>query len=416
MKFGNTTIGGMSFGSTRIGGAKYGNIPVYTSEPASTDIPYIRGGADGSYIDTGITPDSTTQVIVWARNINANGSYEWLLGSRVSGTSSGLTFSAPGGAQTGLFQIQFAGTSILSGDAFRYLGGYHKYDITAAKLIIDDEVVITGTSVSFSNSLNIHLFGMNNNGSHVNAGTSFDICACKIYKNNVLVRDFTAVNSTVVGLYDSVSQSLFTNVGSGSFTFGKFNENAYTPLEYIECNGQSYFNTGLYGTYSLPIVIKFSPNGGKEFHFLLGARTTSSSEKLMFRIGDSTTANNNFAFGYTTQDLILYTGQSQSNEKLIWTKINNVSRLYKNASQLGDQGTGNTWSAFTTSYPLFVGSLNNAGSSVAGFLGKIYYAGFGLSANFVPAKVNDVTGMYDTYNDVFYPSISGTNFVAGPEL
>lgn len=30
--------------------------------------PYIRGGADGSYIDTGIIPNENTRVIVWARN------------------------------------------------------------------------------------------------------------------------------------------------------------------------------------------------------------------------------------------------------------------------------------------------------------------------------------------------------------
>ena len=38
-------------------------------------IPYVRGGGDGSYIDTGITPDPTTKVIVWARNWNPGYSY-----------------------------------------------------------------------------------------------------------------------------------------------------------------------------------------------------------------------------------------------------------------------------------------------------------------------------------------------------
>lgn len=412
---GTNKIGKIYLGPTAIGKAYLGNNLVFQQggvQPVM--VPYIRGGADGSYIDTGITPDNTVRVIVWARNINHNGSYEWFLGSRVSGSNSGLTFSAPGGAQAGMLQIQFAGTSKQSGDALRYAGGYHKYEITSAQLLIDDDVIISGTSATFSNSLNIHLFGMNNNGNHVAAGTSLDICACKIYKNDVLVRDYTAVNSPSIGLYDAVSQTLFTNAGSGSLTYGEFDKNAYTPLEYIECARQSYFNTGLLGTYSLPIVTKFSPNGSTEFYFLLGARTSGSSGLLTYRIGDATRENKNYSFGYNTSDHLLYNDASQTGESLIWTKVNNVSRLYKNGAQLGDAGTGSTSSSFTTAYPLFLGALNNAGSSVAGFVGKIHYAGFGESANYVPAKQGSQVGMYDTYNDVFHPSATDTPFVAGP--
>lgn len=58
MKFGNTTIGGMSFGSTRIGGAKYGNTLVFQSGSGPTPPPYIEVEyieSDGTaYIDTGI--------------------------------------------------------------------------------------------------------------------------------------------------------------------------------------------------------------------------------------------------------------------------------------------------------------------------------------------------------------------------
>lgn len=406
----------MSFGSTRIGGAKYGNIPVYTSGPASTDIPYIRGGADGSYIDTGITAGNTIKVVIWARNINHSGSYEWFLGSRVNGSYSGLTFSAPGGAQTGILQIQFAGTSKQSKDALRYAGGYHKFEISSARLLVDDNVIISGTSTTFSNTLNIHLFGVNNNGNHIAAGTSLDICACKIYKKDVLVRDYTAVNSPSVGLYDAVSQTLFTNAGSGSLTYGEFDKNAYTPLEYIECAGQSYFNTGLLGTYSLPIVTKFSPNGSNSLYFLLGARTSGSSGLLTYRIGDTTIGNKNFSFGYDTSDHLLYNNASQTGESLIWAKANNVSRLYKNGTQLGNAGTGSTSSSFTTAYPLFLGALNNAGSGMAGFVGKIHYAGFGKAANYVPAKQGTQVGMYDTYNDMFHASATDTPFIAGPTI
>ena len=39
------------------------------STPAPTGkVAYIRGGDDGSYIDTGIIPDNNTRIVVWARN------------------------------------------------------------------------------------------------------------------------------------------------------------------------------------------------------------------------------------------------------------------------------------------------------------------------------------------------------------
>jgi hypothetical protein len=50
------------------------------------------------------------------------------------------------------------------------------------------------------------------------------------------------------------------------------------------------------------------------------------------------------------------------------------------------------------------------------FIGNIYYVGFGSQCNLVPVKVNGVAGMYDTYNDIFYSSISGTDFTAGNEI
>lgn len=55
MKFGDTTIGGMSLGSTRIGGAKLGNTLVYQSGPSLPDGPLEYIETDGSaYINTGI--------------------------------------------------------------------------------------------------------------------------------------------------------------------------------------------------------------------------------------------------------------------------------------------------------------------------------------------------------------------------
>lgn len=75
-----------------------------------------------------------------------------------------------------------------------------------------------------------------------------------------------------------------------------------------------------------------------------------------------------------------------------------------------------TAATFTCDYNIYVGGVNSAGNAGSFCSAKYYFLGFGSNRNFVPAKVNNVAGMYDTYNDVFYQSASGTAFVAGSEI
>lgn len=406
----------MSFGSTIIGGAKYGNIPVYTSGPASTDIPYIRGGADGSYIDTGITADNTVKVVIWARNWGVGASQ--MFGCREGATQNTFLIANyfVDGSNTGSINLCYAqSNATYVKDQFHNLGGYHKYEYYGGTLKVDDVVVGTAPSGVFSNSLNIHIFGFNNNGSHIVCNNPFDVCKAEIWKSDALVRRFTAVNTPSVGLYDSVSGTLFTNAGSGAFSYGTFDLSEYTPLQYVECSDTSYIDTGILGTNVLPIAVKFRPSGAAAFRFLLGARTSSSSGRLEFRIGDATTPNKVYTFCYNSGDYLIYNVASQTGNDLVWTKTNNISRLNNSQEKLGSDATGPT-GTFSTTYPLFVGALNSAGNGIAGFLGRIYYAGFGGSGNFVPMLHNGVAGLYEMYSDTFHPSLSANPFVAGPSL
>ena len=74
-------------------------------------------------------------------------------------------------------------------------------------------------------------------------------------------------------------------------------------------------------------------------------------------------------------------------------------------------------SSYSTEVPLAIGTcwVNNTSTVISSFVGNIYYVNLG-EYNYVPAKVNGVAGMYDTYNDVFYPSTTSTPFTAGPEI
>ena len=299
----------------------------------------------------------------------------------------------------------------------RYLSNYHKYEMNANELLVDDTTIATCGGTFSGNNLNISLFGLNTNGTVTSSPSPIDICACKIYKGGVLVRDYTPVNSPSVGLYDAVSDTVFTNAGGGSFTYGEFDRNAYTPLEYVECTGASYFDTGINGTYSLPIVAKFQPrSNAPRFSAVLGSRTSSSAGMCYFQVGNATRADAEFSFNFNnTMSAMWLPGVSQTGHDFVFVKNNNTATIYENHASKGDT-TVTAASTFSTTYPMYIGAFNNAGSSVNGFMGYLYFVGFSSAANFVPAKKGNKVGMYDTYNDVFKESESSTPFVAGPKL
>ena len=79
--------------------------------------------------------------------------------------------------------------------------------------------------VDFSNGLNNYLFAINNGGTGLvsTSATGYQrIYYCKIWKNDVLVRDYIPVRKNGVGyMFDRVSKTLFGNVaGSGAFSYG----------------------------------------------------------------------------------------------------------------------------------------------------------------------------------------------------
>ena len=414
----------MSFGSTKIGGAKFGNTLVFQPgggvQPVM--IPYIRGGADGSYIDTGITADNTVKMIVWARNFNPTTGF--LFGSRTAVGEDAFNIGTHANTKTGLIRVDYAHTNdTYSSDAFAKLSGYHKYELYGGECNVDDTVIATATPATFGNAFGIHIIGNNNGGTHADVSLPIDICAAQIYKNGILVRDFTPVESPNAGLYDAVSDTVFTNAGTGLLTYGTFNRNAYTPLEYIGTTDAQYFDSGIIGTYALPVVCEFTPtNSIARWHSVLGYRATGSNFEIS--LGVATSGNNNtrlyWRFGTNDSVSTVFTGSSSNkltNKKVIAVKTNGTLTAFYAAAQIGTASKTES-SSFQTNGNLFVCGYNteNGIKDTELFSGLLYFLGFGTLRNFVPGEVGGVAGMYDTYHDTFYPSASATPFIAGPTI
>ena len=431
IKLGNNNIGKIYLGSNSIGKAYLGGNLVYSkgSGPGpqpTINVAYIRGGADGSYIDTGITADNTTRVIVWARNVNPG--CVFFFGSRVAFQDSSFAIVADGSSETGRIRVDYGNTFYKADDQFSNLSGYHKYELNQGVFKVDDITVATVNAGTFSNAYNIHLLGVNTAGTHSSVNFPIDICACKIYKNGVLVRDYTAVNSPSVGLYDAVSDTVFTNSGSGNFAYGTFYTNAYTPLAYVECSGAQYFDSGVPGTYEDAIVAQIMlTNSDIRFTWPLGVYDDSISpnEACGIYFGNATLLNARAyaRLGSGTSSLTIDGSNSPgkySNKKLVLLKSLNTASIYYNNTLLGSSQTASAMtSGFSTQNNMAVGTRYVSASVYSAneaLIGRIYYCMFGDKRSFVPAKQGEDVGMYDTYNDIFYKSVTNTDFIAGPEL
>lgn len=393
-------------------GGRGGITPPTPPEP-SDNIAYIRGGgSDGAYIDTGIVPDSSTRVIVWARNWNPGGeNYTFLFGSRVSGTQAMFALSSLNGANTGKIRISYGAVNTDLLDKWSLFSWYHKYELNGKDFYVDDVLVGSGETGTISSSLNIYLFGLNNNGSYAGTNLPIDICAAKIYQNGILVRDYTAVNTPSVGLYDSISNTVFTNAGGGSFTYGTFNMSSYERLDYISCNEDAYFDSGVYGGYSLPVVCKFNcptiPG-----RCCVGYRGTS--DWMEFEISNTGGVRVYYRLASDAQWRYFYTNSDPSkvagNDIVLIKGTTNSATIYKNYAKLGNTISPTSSTGYVSSDTLAVAALKTSNSFAERFIGKLYYVGLGSQRSYVPAKYGSSVGMYDTYNDVFKMSESGVPF------
>lgn len=428
---GTNKIGKMYLGTTEIAKAYLGNNLVYQqgSQPQPVMIPYIRGGADGSYINTGINPDSTTKVIIWARNWNPAGGI--ICGARNGANVQNFFLAANRGTPDVMTIGYGGGATAMTGNQYRYFSSYHKYELNGNVLSIDDTVIGSAATATVSCSYPLHLLGLNSGGTHANTNFMIDICACQIYKNNVLVRDFTAVNSPSVGLYDAVSDTVFTNAGSGSFVYGTFNQNAYTRLEYIECAAAQGFDTGATIAYSDIMICRFmTTQSTPRVYYVFSAPTTRIVDgyKSACSVAISSASDLNrycaFTFGRvassgTISSVSIYNSTSPrlTNLLLTFVKWDNKGRLYLNDAAIGTEGTATSASSgIQTDDTCVLGGASLAFATETNFTGRFYYFGIGSKRSLVAAKVNNIAGMYDNYNDVFYPSATSTPFIAGPNI
>ena len=205
------------------GGTKQGLPDGYTQ------VEYLQSTGT-QYIDTGYYPNQNTKFEISGTQANAD--------SALFGLSAvfycfdngrDATFYGFCG-NTGSFNFAIGGTPVvltMSASDGIVINGTKYADLTAGS-----------TTANYS----MALFGrMNNATGVVEKLGAHKINYAKIYDNNVLVRNFIPAkrnSDNVVGMYDTVSQTFFTNAGTGTFTAGgEAVPTPDTPMDIISNNG-----------------------------------------------------------------------------------------------------------------------------------------------------------------------------------
>ena len=237
------------------------------------------------YIDTGFKANTTTTKFVGAFTLTQKVT-GGLLGSR-NATSSGTHACNVFVLAEGKFRVDWAnGTNVhhTVTETDYVVGTKYEMEITRGT------VVINGTTKSSSNRTSIDQLGnflignFNNVNEPYNNGFIGYIHECKLYSNDVLIRDFIPVkriSDNVVGMYDIVTETFFTNAGTGVFVAGTTvvsNEIKSVAEEedntiFIKIN--DYIVTNI----SLPIPLRSLPNGVAD---------TIEGNKLVQRVGKVT--------------------------------------------------------------------------------------------------------------------------------
>ena len=234
----------ISYSNMTATGGGINTISLIESNASSTDyeeLEYLE--ATGiQYIDTGILAGSDIKAEVKYKPTNTSAAYCALGGRDFSSGDNRNAFGIWANV-SGKTRFDFQSASVLS-----TLGS----STSSWNIAIKDGVknYFNGTqeesnaTTTFASTRNMYLFAMFS-GSSVTGNMVGSIAYCRIWKAGVLVRDFIPAkrnSDSVIGMYDRVLGTFFTNSGSDDFTAGP-SKGALQNTETTYVNSKNLYNT-----------------------------------------------------------------------------------------------------------------------------------------------------------------------------
>ncbi|MCQ2580994.1 MAG: hypothetical protein MJ164_02380 [Alphaproteobacteria bacterium] len=234
--------------------------PVFATLPAGyTELEYIESTGMGQYINTGVSANLQTSAEV-AFSLTDDTGYPAVFGGRVSITSNAFNLWAKSPTATGGISINYDGQgAIVNSGVVAALDTKYKVYFSSSKYVINDTETINITGVNSFTSPDLWLFDTNG-GSTSTSGASNrklvgKIYSCKIWVGDTLVRYYIPAkhnSDNVLGMYDTVSGTFFTNQGTGDFIAGPIKyRNLFNKDNYMKTSDNLYVPAKGTGTTSI---------------------------------------------------------------------------------------------------------------------------------------------------------------------
>ena len=195
------------------------------SVPAGyTQLEYIESSGT-QYIDTGISaPNGFKAVIDWMFTDFSGGNSKTVLGSEDSASPWACNWLQKRGGSD--YYWALGAYSVLGMSAVISTNTRYSIDMSTVKgasyLKVDGDSIITDTNSNSRSSNSIYIFATNQTGT-AGDSSSARLYSCKIIKDDETVRNYIPAKRNsdgVVGLYDLISKTFFTNAGTGTFAAG----------------------------------------------------------------------------------------------------------------------------------------------------------------------------------------------------
>ena len=408
-----------------------------------TRLSYIESSGT-QYINTGIAPNSLTRVDYKVRPLEGSSDWTMIIAARMTSSNTGRFFP--------IAYASPANTLVRTtyGDAQETIQFSANQDLVGSFDAKNSVSTINNVSYSLANnnfnvqyySNHIYLFGGSGYGDNLWLSKA-RIYYVKIWDNTTLVRSLIPCKRNsdgVIGMYDSAFKSFYTNQGTGTFIAGeevktpsptnrmpiwcnngifKIRNTSglpllYTKLKYIESSGTQYIDTGFSPDSNTKVEYKVkSLENSRASSMIIGTRLSSSGTGRFFPIAYDHLSPMTMRTTYGNIDTFTNFGLNEIlegtfNPRSNYSTINDTSYSLANSGFVKSENNN-----------LYLFGTSGYGSDLWLSTARIYYVKITdlntVVRNFVPCRRNsdNVVGMYDKINDVFYTNSGTGTFIAG---
>lgn len=387
-------------------------------------VEYIES-TGSQFIDVGVVPKSTSRMVleVAMTNLASNNRNGWHSSGNLESFSCGSYTSH----STYYMTCSSSSSYVMSDIPFDYKK--HVFDISNKALICDGTSYGTGNiGDTATTGQTIYIFALHDEGETSNPyGAQFGwekIYSCQVYDGDILIRYLIPCYRKYdgkTGMYDTVNDKFYENGGTGEFKKGpdtKSLPSEYQAVDGIGSTGTQFIDTGVKLLTNFEINIQWKTQTSGVRQAIMSSYdpqvTHSNKNYWCFELR----ADNTFRWVTYNQDE--YESGTSTIDEIYDSKItcnNGSAVIYRNNVQQ------------TT-----LQSLVNAASNLLLFDDYRHDSTFGneiiwiyscsivnngvIVRNFVPCyrKSDNVIGMYDLINDIFYTNLGTGTFSKGNDI